>query len=328
MAMQDRLDDVLQARSLPDDLIAPGHLPAKRLRRLVRNPDFGQKAARIKLGEDAGVDRIGLDLRMGDDAHLLGVCDHDFLDVRRDHCCDRRRVSGRFDDDHILLRKLLCESLEKRPAHVNAPQSFELPSSQATASAKARWMSRPMIRMVAAPSLFVQGGSWRATRHLLIRAHDASGKVARGGHVTSSASRPTVYRRPARTFVLPAPRVQDRLTISPSPFRKQADSAAPTDHIPDNGQVERMNRTIKDATVKRDFYETLDQDRGREPAYRRHGARRRRAHDRLASPSSMSPSNSSSCSISRSSFSDDRPKRARRKIDSRILSFSISSVLA
>ena len=59
--------------------------------------------------------------------------------------------------------------------------------------------------------------------------------------------------------MLPAPRVQDGLTISPSPFRKQADSKAPTDHIPDNGQVERMNRTIKDATVKRYFYESHDQ---------------------------------------------------------------------
>jgi hypothetical protein len=54
---------------------------------------------------------------------------------------------------------------------------------------------------------------------------------------------------------------------------------------------------------------------------------------RSASLSSMSPSNSSSCSISRSSFSDDRPKRARRKIDSCkidscIRSFSISNVLA
>ena len=31
------------------------------------------------------------------------------------------------------------------------------------------------------------------------------------------------------------------------PFQEQADSKAPTDLIPDNGQVERMNRTIKDA---------------------------------------------------------------------------------
>jgi hypothetical protein len=50
------------------------------------------------------------------------------------------------------------------------------------------------------------------------------------------------YRRLARTFVLPAPRVPDWL-----PFGEQADSKAPTDLIPDNGQVERMNRTIKDA---------------------------------------------------------------------------------
>src|ERR1700735_4222789 len=126
MAVQDRLDDILQARSLPDDLVAPGHLPAKRLRRLIRYPDFRQKAACIELGEDAGVDRIGLDLRMSDDAHLLGVCDHDFLDVRRDHRSDRGRVAGRFDYNYIILRKLLCESLEKGPAHVNAPQSFEL----------------------------------------------------------------------------------------------------------------------------------------------------------------------------------------------------------
>src|SRR3984885_4331526 len=126
------------------------------------------------------------------------------------------------------------------------PSRLSLPSSQATASAKARWISRPMIRMVAPPSLFVQGGSWRATRHLLIRAHGASGKVARGGHVTSSGSQPTVYRRPARTFVLPAPRVQDGLTISPSPSREQADSKAPTDHIPDNGIVERFHKAVLD----------------------------------------------------------------------------------
>src|SRR6516164_2993947 len=135
------------------------------------------------------------------------------------------------------------------------PSRLSLPSSQATASAKARWISNPMTRMPAPPSLFVQNGSWRATRHLLIRAHGASGKVARGGHVTSSGSQPTVYRRPARTFVLPVPRVPDGLTIALFPTgnsRRQGTTA----HIPDNGQVERMNRTIKDATVKRFYYET------------------------------------------------------------------------
>ena len=43
------------------------------------------------------------------------------------------------------------------------------------------------------------------------------------------------------------------------PFGEQADSKTPTDLIPDNGQVERMNRTIKDATVKRYHYEFHDQ---------------------------------------------------------------------
>src|ERR1700735_4611966 len=138
------------------------------------------------------------------------------------------------------------------------PSRLSLPSSQATASAKARWISRPMIRMVAPPSLFVQGGSWRATRHLLIRAHGASGKVARGGHVTSSGSQPTVYRRPARTFVLPAPRVQDGLTISPSPSSEQADSKPPTDHIPDKGKVERPFRYIREDFFLGGTFRNLD----------------------------------------------------------------------
>jgi hypothetical protein len=44
-----------------------------------------------------------------------------------------------------------------------------------------------------------------------------------------------------------------------SPFGNSRTSKAPTNHIPDDGQVERMNRTIKDATVKRYFYETHDE---------------------------------------------------------------------
>ena len=121
VAVQDGLDDILQSRSLPDDLVAPGHLSAKRLRWLARNPDLWQKAANVQLGEDAGVDRIGLDLGMSDDAHLLWICDDDLLDMRRDYRRDRGRVAGRLDYDHILLRKLLRESLEKMAAHVDAP---------------------------------------------------------------------------------------------------------------------------------------------------------------------------------------------------------------
>jgi hypothetical protein len=50
---------------------------------------------------------------------------------------------------------------------------------------------------------YIRSGSWRATRHLLMRAHGASGKVIRGGNVTSSGSRPPPVSRmgsPYRRF--------------------------------------------------------------------------------------------------------------------------------
>ena len=71
-----------------------------------------------------------------------------------------------------------------------------------------------------------------------------------------------VCRRPARTFVLPAPRVPDGLTISPLPFREQADSEAPTDLIPDNGIVERFHKTMLDefyrVAFRKTIYATID----------------------------------------------------------------------
>jgi hypothetical protein len=104
------------------------------------------------------------------------------------------------------------------------PSRSSLPSSQATASAKARWISNPMTRMPAPPS--------RSKREL---AGDTTSTDPRSRRIRESrkgrpcnelGSRPTVYRRPARTFVLPAPRVPDGLTILPVPFRKQPDNEA------------------------------------------------------------------------------------------------------
>jgi hypothetical protein len=71
-----------------------------------------------------------------------------------------------------------------------------------------------------------------------------------------------VFRRPARTFVLPAPRVQDGLTISPPPFREKADSEAPTHLIPDTGIVERFHKTMLDefrrVAFRKKIYATID----------------------------------------------------------------------
>ena len=68
-----------------------------------------------------------------------------------DHRPDRCRIAGRFDDEHILLSELLREGLESRTANVDAPSCISLPSSRATASAKARWISNPMMRMPPSP---------------------------------------------------------------------------------------------------------------------------------------------------------------------------------
>jgi hypothetical protein len=58
--------------------------------------------------------------------------------------------------------------------------------------------------------------------------------------------------------VLPVPLVPDGLTIGAAPQAEQPDETGTKAIMPDNGQVERMNRTIKDATVKRYHYQSHD----------------------------------------------------------------------
>jgi hypothetical protein len=113
-------------RSLPHDLIAAGDLPAQRLGRLVRNPDLRQEAARVELSLHAGVDRVGLDLRMRDDAYLLRVGDHDPLHVRRNDPRDGRRVTGRFDHHDVLRRKPCRKGRQELASHVDAAEPPEL----------------------------------------------------------------------------------------------------------------------------------------------------------------------------------------------------------
>src|SRR6516162_5407174 len=99
---------------------------------------------------DHSVPRIGLKLRMSDDPDLLGVRDHDFLDVRRDHRGDRGCVASRLDDDHVLLGELLCESLEKMTAHVDAPQKGR-PCNELRLSAHCLSAACPHLRAPGAP---------------------------------------------------------------------------------------------------------------------------------------------------------------------------------
>ena len=93
MGVQDRLNDVLQPRALTHDLVAPCHLAPKRLRRLVGDPDLRQKAAGVELRQHAGVDLIGFDLRMRNEADLLRIGDYNPADVRSVHGGNRSRIA-------------------------------------------------------------------------------------------------------------------------------------------------------------------------------------------------------------------------------------------
>ena len=59
--------------------------------------------------------------------------------------------------------------------------------------------------------------------------------------------------------MLPVPHIPDGLTIAL--IRRSAGPQGTEAIIPDNGQVERLNRTLKDVTVKRFHYESHDQFR-------------------------------------------------------------------
>ena len=114
--MQDRLDDVLQPGTLAHDLITAGDLPAQRLRRLIGDPHLRQETACVELRQHAGVDRIGFDLGVRNDPHLLRVRDYDPLHVRPDHGGNCGCIAGCLDDDNVILRQPLRISPTDRVA--------------------------------------------------------------------------------------------------------------------------------------------------------------------------------------------------------------------
>lgn len=149
IGMQNRMYDILETGSLSDNLIATRHLTAQCLGRFVVDPNFGQEAAGIELSQYARVDRIGFDLRVSDHAHLLRVRDHDLLDMRSD---DRREAAALPVASITTVssfESFLAKAVSSVRRMSTRPSRFSFPSSQATASAKARGMSSPMTRMPA-----------------------------------------------------------------------------------------------------------------------------------------------------------------------------------
>jgi hypothetical protein len=125
MGVQDRLNDVLQPRALAHDLVASRYLAAECLSRLVGDPDLRQEAAGIELGQYAGIDLVGLDLRMRNKADLLWIGDNDPTDVRSDHRGNRSCIAGSFDDDNVALGQLPSKFLQRLSTHDDTTQPTE-----------------------------------------------------------------------------------------------------------------------------------------------------------------------------------------------------------
>jgi transposase InsO family protein len=73
-------------------------------------------------------------------------------------------------------------------------------------------------------------------------------------------NRNTIYSRPMRfDMICDANGIEHRLTKPNHPWSLRDQDLIQWIKFPENGQVERMNRTIKDATVKRYHYDDNDQ---------------------------------------------------------------------
>src|SRR4051812_702220 len=149
---------------------------AQCLSRLVGYPDLRQEAAGIELRRYTSIDRVGLDLGVGNRAHLLRVGDDHLLHVRSDHCRGRGSVARSLDHYNVVWRQLCGERQQQIATHVDAAKALELaalPCHRLTEAAMDIQSDDAHACSLLPGS--VKDGSWRATRHLLIRARSASG---------------------------------------------------------------------------------------------------------------------------------------------------------
>ena len=113
VAMQDRLDLVLQPRALAHQMRAPGDLAPARLGVLVGDPHARQVVGGQQLREDLGIDLVGLDLGLGDRPRLLRVGHHNPRNPAGQQPHDRVRVPGRLQRDLVAGRQAVGEDPQR-----------------------------------------------------------------------------------------------------------------------------------------------------------------------------------------------------------------------
>jgi hypothetical protein len=145
-------------------------------RRLVWDPDLGQKARGVELGKYAGIDLVRPGLRSRDQMHLERICSRHPFDLRRKNFQHRCRVACRLDDHVIGRVQGFRERTQVIPRHPDTPNSLvhTVPKSD-------RFSKCPMYIEPNHPHRSLLPSTKRepaGTRHLQIRALGTSGQAA------------------------------------------------------------------------------------------------------------------------------------------------------
>ncbi len=122
--MQRGRDLVLDLRAPLHQAPAARNQPAHRPGALVAHPHGGDQIGGQQVGQDPRVDLVGLDLRVADRPHLLGVREHDLSHVPLKDPRDGQRVARRLHHHAIIRGEALREQPEllgRRPHPADRP---------------------------------------------------------------------------------------------------------------------------------------------------------------------------------------------------------------
>jgi hypothetical protein len=191
VALQHRRDLVLDLRAALDQAAPPRDQAAQGPHALIADPDPGDQVGGQQLGEHARVELVGLDARVADRPHLLGVREHDLGDVRRNEPCDGERVASRLEHHAVVCARLWAKRVSSSGVVATRPAERARPPSAIATSQKSRCTSKPIeLPMTTSPDDDSEGGGGRE-RHLRIRAHERTRAGRRGGQLHQRARSPS-----------------------------------------------------------------------------------------------------------------------------------------
>jgi hypothetical protein len=156
------------------------NLAAQRVRLVVGQPHRRQVVGRQQLREHLGVDRVGLDLGLGDRARLRRVGHDHARHASLEQARDRVRVARRLQRDLIAGHQAVGEQPQRLrcrrdPPHL--PDHARLPDRDLPELAMHIKPNAP-TRHCLTPFDRLDAGEPAGKRHLRIRARSATGRVA------------------------------------------------------------------------------------------------------------------------------------------------------